>query len=213
MTRTKYHFSALAICLLFLLNSCGVLTPMRYNRGFKSNLELNFSKKEKKADRIVAAKAVKKSHPKKTEDKVVTIAEGQSYAIGNENVEKKSTEKTTYSKANQKDWNASTVANVVNSQIIKDSLPPKPEKLPYEPHVKWAGILFFGGLILSYFLPFVGIATIIGFFLALKGRRLIDESEGEFRGRGMANTIIIIVAIGAILTIITVALVIAILFA
>ena len=189
---------------------------MRYSRGFKSNLEFNFSKKEKKADRIVAAKAVKKSNPQKKENKAASISEGESYAVENATTNNQSAEKTIDNKEIQKGWKVSTVTNALNSQITNDSLPQKPakaEKLPYEPNVKWAGILFFGGLILSLFLPFVGIATIIGFFLALKGRRLIDESEGEYRGRGMANTIIIIVVISAILTIITIALFVAILFA
>jgi len=189
---------------------------MRYSRGFKSNLEFNFSKKEKKADRQVAAKPIKKSSPQKKENKTASIVEGESYIIENATTKNQSAEKTIDNKVIQKDWKASTVTNALHSQITNDSLPKKPakpEKLPYEPNVKWAGILFFGGLILSLFLPFVGIATIIGFFLALKGRRLIDESEGEYRGRGMANTIIIIVAIGAIITIITVALVFVLLFA
>jgi hypothetical protein len=213
MIRTKNHFSALAICLLVLLNSCGVFTPMRYSKGFKSNLEFNFSKKEKKADRIVAAKAVKKSHPQKTEDRATNIAEGQSNVVETETLENNSAEKTNSSNNNKHSWKVQTTPINFEDHNVNDSIPTKAEKLPYEPHVKWAAILFFGGLILSSLLPFVGIATIIGFFLALKGRRLIDESEGEFRGRGMANTIIIIVAISAILTIITVALVVAILFA
>jgi hypothetical protein len=96
----------------------------------------------------------------------------------------------------------------MNSQIINDSIPPKPEKLPYEPHVKWAAFLFFGGYLLS-FIPFIGIAIFIGFFMALKGKRIIDDSEGEYRGRGMANAIIIIFTVTTILSIILLALIIA----
>ena len=206
MMKTKYHFSALAICLLVLFTSCGVLTPMRYSRGFKSNLEFNLSKKEKKADRQVAAKAVKKVHPQKMEDRATNFAEGQANVVETETTENNSVEKTNGSNTNKHYWKIQTAPIDHENHNVNDSLPAKPEKLPYEPHVKWAAILFFPGL----FIPGIGtLLCLIGFFLALKGKRLIDDSEGEYRGRGMANTIITIFTIVLILSIIVVALVLA----
>ncbi len=210
MIRTKYHFFALAICLLVLLNSCGVFTPMRYSRGFKSNLEFNFSKKEKNADRQVAAKAVKKSNPQKTEDRANKLAEGQPNVVKTEPTENTAAEKTNGSNTNKHYWKVQTTPNDLEDHNVNDSIPPKAEKLPYEPHVKWAAILFFTGI----FIPVIGtLLCIIGFILALKGKRLIDDSEGEYRGRGMANTIITIFTIAIILSIILIALVIAFLLA
>ena len=128
MIRTKYHFSALAICLLVLLNSCGVFTPMRYSRGFKSNLEFNFSKKEKKADRQVAAKAVKKSNPQKTEDRANKLAEGQPNVVKTEPTENTAAEKTNGSNTNKHYWKVQTTPNDLEDHNVNDSIPPKARK-------------------------------------------------------------------------------------
>ncbi len=203
------------VLIIMFLSGCGTFTKMRYSRGFKSNIEFNFHKKQGEPEkRNVAAKAKKRQNsPALIPPPETTVSEVEIPANTPTLLIKK--EKKDFTISRKKAQIQETLSFVKSSKNLqKASNEPK----PLEPNIKLAGVFFLIyvvitaiatfiliGLLFGLFTidPLLGIALLIvgglavsvlsifSFVLAIIGLRNMKRSRGEYRGAVLALFIIV----------------------
>lgn len=209
MTRKNSPILIISAVFILVLTSCGTLTPMRYSRGFKSNFEFGLGKKENKLERQVAVKAVKKQPliTGKSENTILTddvLANKVSDFSVQTVIEK---DKTTVP-INTRKKKLTLINKRIKSPLVQlnNIVHTTDESRPMEPNVKWAAISFFGGILLTYVIPYASLLTLLGFILAIVGKGKIKQSNYAYSGEGLATAIIIIYILALILTLFYIAL-------
>jgi hypothetical protein len=208
----------LFVCLLTLLSSCGVITKARYGNGLKINLETRLFSKKKNEDQTKKTALKTRSIPNpinKKKDSFIFVAEefnidepktntlhniSESPVIVKPQIEKTKDKTSLKSKIRdlKKEISVKKLLNpIVKKQIKNDGY------RPLEPHAKWAGILFYGSILLSNLIysPIWGVLSIVGIILAFIAVKKIKLSNFEFSGYGIAFSIVIITYIMLILSI------------
>ncbi len=189
---------ALLVCTA---NSCGIVSKARYGNGFKLNLwevkahETGNSKPEKPASKTRFAGI-----------RPVPVTDSFTGAAISGPLKCELTLLNSESQPGKSINNAQ--ANITNSfhhyeKIRPQNNPSQSPVRPMEPVTKKAGILFYGGLALSYIAeilgvltPFlasvIGLAIIAGFVLAWIGLSNIRQSNNAYAGKGLAISIIVL---------------------
>lgn len=206
----------LILAILIFFTSCGLITKSRYTAGYKLNIEL-LQKDNEKSIQVIAKK------------KILGKFEKKSLFLS------KTTLKKSYlSEFSDKEFNLKKVNEIyflikehnsiqkkvgINKSLIQkdeisieknDSLKIRKHP-PMEPNAKWAGIIFYGGYLLSYIIAFLGIpflsilssiAIIAGFVLAMISYKQYHQKGNPYRGEGLALSIIILFILSFVLALI-----------
>jgi hypothetical protein len=186
--------------ILITLSSCGVISKARYGNGLKINLD--FGKKSEKNIALKNSKEKKKPTVKiqniqnqveETTDFSTEIASSISPFNNIEN-------ETSYSNLTLNQIPKKPLLDKIEKKkaILKSYLKPNQPKLknderPYERNAMWGGILFYGGLFLGLFIPFISIVMVLpGLLLSSYSLGVIKTSGYAYRGYGMALSVLVV---------------------
>lgn len=190
------------LTLLFLvlvtLSSCGVITKARYGNGLKINLD--FGKNSEK--NVVAKKSKEKRKQTPILQQTQTPIE-ETTLLSSDIV----TAITPFSNLENEVYKSNLEINQIPKKplldkienkkaILKSYLKPNQPKLknddrPYERNAMWGGILFYGGLFLGLFIPFISIVMVLpGLLFSAYSLGVIKTSGYAYRGYGMALSVL-----------------------
>jgi hypothetical protein len=214
---------------IVLLSSCGVITKARYGNGLKFNLETRLFSKHTNTDQSKKTTFKSKRKPTLTNEKkdsVIYIAdefnmdEPETNALQNisespisnkplfENTPNK-TSLTSKIHDFRKEISVKKLFNpIIKKQVRNDGY------RPLERNAKWAGIIFYGSILLRFLLinvtpsvfinmfaifNLIGLITFIlltiGFGLAIKSLKLQRENNFSFSSKILATSIVVLGAI------------------
>lgn len=208
MTSNKcifYYFCYLMkskLTLLFIvlvtLSSCGVITKARYGNGLKINLD--FGKNSEK--NVVAKKSKEKRKATPILQQTQTPVE-ENTLLSSDVVNAI----TPFSNFENEVYKSNLEINQIPKKplldkiekkkaTLKSYLKPNQPKLknddrPYERNAMWGGILFYGGLFLGLFIPFISVVMVLpGLLLSAYSLGVIKTTGYAYRGYGMALSVL-----------------------
>lgn len=197
------------ITLFAFCASCGVVTRARYGNGLKLKIENNrFGRRDMPRQKSYASKPKPRIRIQAiaTENVDTTI-----YLSSSEIVDQLSPDTPEEIVSVSRHSHTKAAPREIKDTSRRKTSVKKPKErnpVPFEPHAKWAAILFYGGFIL----PFVGwAAMIVGFVFAFIALHKINTSKTEYRGYGLALSVIVVFITMMIFAIILVSLLIALL--
>lgn len=205
--RTKFLLLA---SLVWLLQSCGVITHARYGNGYKLNIGNTWGKGEGKTDYnntskktpAYSADRYRSSGSVELQKKEIVYSENEDLQL----VEYCSILPDTIQEHEIIPNENEIVSDVEESEPILNDY-----KVPYDPDVKTGALLFFTSYFLSPWIliaTFANLDTSLGFLLiglqfllfvaaiaglvyAIRGLKNIYRTNGAYRGRGLAISVIV----------------------
>jgi len=190
----------LLFIVLVTLSSCGVITKARYGNGLKINLD--FGKNSEKKITSKQPKEKRKSTPilqqtqTPVEETTYLNTEAVAFISSFSNLENEVYKSNL--EINQIPKKPLLDKIEKKKAILKSYLKPnqpkfKNDERPYERNAMWGGILFYGGLFLGLFLPFLfAIMALPGLLLSAYSLGVIKTTGYAYRGYGMARSVFIV---------------------
>jgi len=183
------------IFALALLSSCGVMTKTRYGNGLKLDLGNNILAKKDKETELKAEKAIKKGVEYSKPIFQNSIAKEPNKVIIQQDTLIRLNDEVKNNTSFKKDKKPLKWIKEIKDNVISKPLNVKYNDAPFEKNAIWAGILFYGGVLLGLttIFPLIsGLMVLIGFILAIVSLGKIKKSGGLYRGKGLAISIVVI---------------------
>jgi hypothetical protein len=198
--------------LLLIISGCSTFTKMRYSKGFKTNIELFGKTNEPTTVPILPRKAVKKNSPN---SKVPAIAKSDYQDSILYHPFRGTIMNGDQSNIVQTRKNKPFMKNIIS--LTKDIQ----DKQPIEPTIAQGATMFYGGIVLSYVTAFLAnllalpgiilllplILILLGFIFCIVGLKRYNSAPDQYRGEGLAISVIVLFILSVLGTLALIALI------
>lgn len=192
------------LLIITLLSGCGTLTKMRYSHGYKVNIEWSGKKDAPVDETFLPLKAVKKRRVI-TSENTTAVKEKRDTVL--------STPKNCDVNYSEKSLNRrkAPLKPAVKFFVVPDLTN---DKKPMEPHIAAGGMMFYGGYAVSFLFSFLmdilllpvfvfllpAAFILAGFIFSITGLHRFNLAPNDFRGEGLAISVIVLFIISLLTT-------------